>query len=156
MLRTLGHFLPLSEIKSYVAVLSFYIKMIKRRTLQVSSLKHSIKKDMLFCLGQIEIILVGQRGIPLQPLPPPPLATRLVIKLIELHKKWSFPLRISSVNGTNPQFPADLVTSTEEILNGKFHFLCSVENSEVWFWFSWRKEELDHLRALIWNWNWIT
>ena len=42
---------------------------------------------MLFCLGQIEIILVGQRGIPLQPLPPPPLATRLVIKLIELHKK---------------------------------------------------------------------
>ena len=25
----------------------------------------------------------------------------------------------------NPQFPADLVTFTEEILNGK-HFLCSV------------------------------
>ena len=25
----------------------------------------------------------------------------------------------------NPQFPADLVTFTEEILNGKFHFLCS-------------------------------
>ena len=24
----------------------------------------------------------------------------------------------------NPQFPADLVTFTEEILNGKFHFLC--------------------------------
>ena len=100
LLRTLGHFLLLSEIKSYVAVLSFYIKMIKWRTLQVSSLKHSIKKDMFFCLGQIEIILVGQGGIPLQPLPPPPLATRLVIKLIELHKKWSFPLRISSVNGT--------------------------------------------------------
>ena len=33
--------------------------------------------------------------------------------------------------GPNPQFPADLVTSAEEILNGKFHFLCSVENSEV-------------------------
>ena len=27
----------------------------------------------------------------------------------------------------NPQFPADLVTFTEEILNGKLHFLCSVE-----------------------------
>ena len=26
----------------------------------------------------------------------------------------------------NPQFPADLITFTEEILNGKLHFLCSV------------------------------
>ena len=26
----------------------------------------------------------------------------------------------------NPQFPADLVTFTEEILDGKLHFLCSV------------------------------
>ena len=26
----------------------------------------------------------------------------------------------------NPQFPANLVTFTEEILNGKLHFLCSV------------------------------
>ena len=25
----------------------------------------------------------------------------------------------------NPQFPADLVTFTEEIHNGKLHFLCS-------------------------------
>ena len=25
----------------------------------------------------------------------------------------------------NPQFPADLVTFTVEILNGKLHFLCS-------------------------------
>ena len=25
----------------------------------------------------------------------------------------------------NPQFPADLVTFTEEIGNGKLHFLCS-------------------------------
>ena len=33
-----------------------------------------------------------------------------------LQKKWSFPLRVSSV---------DLVTFTEEILNGKLHFLCS-------------------------------
>ena len=30
----------------------------------------------------------------------------------------------------NPQFPADLVTITEEILNGKRHFLCSVGHSE--------------------------
>ena len=26
----------------------------------------------------------------------------------------------------NPQFPANLVTFAEKILNGKFHFLCSV------------------------------
>ena len=26
---------------------------------------------------------------------------------------------------SNPQFPADLVTFTEEILNRNFHFLCS-------------------------------
>ena len=25
----------------------------------------------------------------------------------------------------NPQFPADFATFTEEILNGKFHLLCS-------------------------------
>ena len=49
-----------------------------------------------------------------------------------MHKKWSFPLRISPVNVTksagmwpNPQFPADLVTFTVEILDGKLHFLCS-------------------------------
>ena len=28
----------------------------------------------------------------------------------------------------NPQFPADLVIFTEEILNVKLHFLCSVTN----------------------------
>ena len=36
-------------------------------------------------------------------------------------EKISFPLH----------FPADLVTFTEEILNGKLHFLCSV-NSLLW------------------------
>ena len=34
-----------------------------------------------------------------------------------LHKKWSFPLRISSVNVTK-----SAVTFTEEIFNGKLHF----------------------------------
>ena len=27
--------------------------------------------------------------------------------------------------GPNPQFPADLVTTTEEVLNRNLHFLCS-------------------------------
>ena len=46
---------------------------------------------------------------------------------MSLHKKWSFPLNISSVDiFPNSQKTADLVTVTEEILNGKLHFLCSV------------------------------
>ena len=39
---------PLSEINSYVVVLSFYIKMMKRSTLQGCSLSHSIKKAMFY------------------------------------------------------------------------------------------------------------
>ena len=31
----------------------------------------------------------------------------------------------------NPQFPADLVTFTEVIINRKFYFLCSINLSEV-------------------------
>ena len=31
----------------------------------------------------------------------------------------------------NSQFPGDLVTFTEEILQGKFHFLCSVSNKRI-------------------------
>ena len=46
------------------------------------------------------------------------------VLLFTLHKKWSFPLRISSVNVT--KF-TDLVTFTEETFNGKLQFLCSVE-----------------------------
>ena len=48
------------------------------------------------------------------------------------NKVPSFPLRISSVNVTNSQFPADLVTFTEEILNEKLCFLCS-DNTESVF-----------------------
>ena len=45
------------------------------------------------------------------------------------HKKWSFPIRIFSVNVTKSA-AADLVTSTEEILIRKLHFLCS---ALLWF-----------------------
>ena len=34
-------------------------------------------------------------------------------------------------SGTFLQFPADLVTFTEETLNGKLHFLCSVYSSTL-------------------------
>ena len=42
-----------------------------------------------------------------------------------LHKQWSFPLRISSVNADESAVPVDFVTFTEGIVNGKLHFLCS-------------------------------
>ena len=42
-----------------------------------------------------------------------------------LHKKWSFPFWTSSINVTKSAVPVDLVTFTEEIGNGKLHFLCS-------------------------------
>ena len=42
---------------------------------------------------------------------------------ISLLKAWSFPLRISSVNVTKSQVTTDLVTFTEEILDGKLYVL---------------------------------
>ena len=38
-----------------------------------------------------------------------------------LYKRWSFPLRISSVNVNKSVWP-NVVTFTEEIFNGKIHF----------------------------------
>ena len=60
----------LSEVKSFFAVLTFYIKMMQRRTLQACSLKHSIKKACFSVQGKIEIILVGQGGSPTPARPP--------------------------------------------------------------------------------------
>ena len=65
-------------------------------------------------------------------------------------KKWNFPLKIFSVNVTNPRFPADLVTFTEEILNAKIHFFCSalpIQLRLIWIsltslykiWWIWKK-----------------
>ena len=56
-----------------------------------------------------------------------------------LHKKWSFPLSISSVNVIKSAVPYNLVTFTEEIGNGKLHFLCKkkshfVNTSSFIFW----------------------
>ena len=42
-------------------------------------------------------------------------------RMVALHKKWSFPLRISSVNVTKSA-TTDLPTFTEETLIGKLHF----------------------------------
>ena len=60
---------PLSEINSYVVVLSFYIKMMKRSTLQGCSLSHSIKKAMFYVKGKLDLFNLDRRGV-LLPSPP--------------------------------------------------------------------------------------
>ena len=76
----------------------------------------------------------------------------------------------------NPHVPADLITFTEEILNGKLHFLCSVVRAWMMLWWieiglsflnkSWNDDDLSQyvifsahsfkefillLRSLLWN-----
>ena len=45
----------------------------------------------------------------------------------------------------NPQYPADLVTFTEEILNGKLHFLCSNMNQKFCKMILSESEALDEI-----------
>ena len=61
---------------------------------------------------------------------------RLLLPIVPLYKKWSFILRISSVSVTKSEFPVDLVTFTEEFLNGNIIFVCSVpEIADIMFWY---------------------
>ena len=53
----------------------------------------------------------------------------------------------SNCGGPTPQFPADLVTYTEEILTGKLHFLCSAT-----IWISTIQNEVETWsRGTIWQ-----
>ena len=52
-------------------------------------------------------------------------------KVLSPHKKLGFPLRISSVNVTISAVFADLLRFSEEILNEKLHFLCSLYKKSV-------------------------
>ena len=61
----------LSEITSYVVLMSFYIKMMKRRTLQACSLRHSIKNRMFSVFWTCLSRAVGEEGSP-PPSPPTP------------------------------------------------------------------------------------
>ena len=51
--------------------------------------------------------------------------------------------------GPNPQFSADLITFTEETLNGKLHFLCSVENFVLYKEFFYAKINIADLTTQI-------
>ena len=59
---------PLLEIKGYVVLLSFYIKMMKGRRLQACSLRHGIKNGMLSVWGKLDLFKSARRAV----LPPPP------------------------------------------------------------------------------------
>ena len=54
----------LSEIKSYVVVLSFFIKIMKQRTFQACSLKHSTKKGMFYVQSKLNFFKTGKGGSP--------------------------------------------------------------------------------------------
>ena len=66
---------------------------------------------------------------------------------ISLHKKWSFPLRISSVNMAKSA-SSDLVTFTEEIFNGKLRFFVQCLNNNLIKIFINFKKSLIWFRAL--------
>ena len=66
---------PLSEIKSYVVVLPFYIKMMKRRTLQVCSFKAYHQKGMFSVQDKLNLFQSDREESSARF--PPPLATPL-------------------------------------------------------------------------------
>ena len=61
----------------------------------------------------------------------------------------------------NPQFPANLVTFTEEILNGKLQFLCSEPDKEgsyvnlkkKWLCIKWKQKSESDPSYSSWNQN---
>ena len=76
-----------------------------------------------------------------------------VIIAFTLHKKWSFLLRISPVNWPNPHFSADLITFTDEILNGKLHFSRSVgkqRKTQMFTFLKW-KSYIEDSMLDFWN-----
>ena len=52
---------------------------------------------------------------------------------------------------SNPQETADLVTFSEELLNGKLHFLCSVSKSSVSREFVLSDQGFDAMRKSSWS-----
>ena len=94
-------------------------------------------KEKQFCYWKFVFLQkskICQRSLVFLPIEP---QSKFRIVVTDTAQKWSFPLRISSVNVPNPQEPADFVTFTEEILNGKLHCLCSVRKgfkSWTWWW----------------------
>ena len=99
-------------------------------------LKKSLRENFIFCLV-VELSIGIHYNI---------LIKILRFTFLLLQKKWSFPLKISSVNMTKP----DLIIFTEEILNGKLHFWCSVKCYHLFFWMANSVSKFDVLQ-ITWN-----
>ena len=54
----------------------------------------------------------------------------------------------------NPQFPADLITFTEEILNGKLRFCAVMEVAEQSWSFKKIFEDFISSQRILKNWEW--
>ena len=67
-----------------------------------------------------------------------------VILEYSLHKKWSCPFKISSVNVTKFGVPRGIGNITEEILNKKFNILCSDFSNfnNMYLQAEWRMEQI--------------
>ena len=60
------------------------------------------------------------------------------LRKTNIAKKMNFLIKDFFSKWPNPQFSADLVTFTEEILNGKPHFLCSANSRSIYEIFRFR------------------
>ena len=103
----------------------------KKKIFILSLISYSINKPKVYMLftSKIKVNCTRKTSCP-QCLRPSSIGFLQMISLnkfagYSLHKKWGFPLSISSLNVTKSAGNCDLVTFTEEILNGKLHFLCS-------------------------------
>ena len=58
---------PVSEIKSYGRVPSFYSKIVNQRTLHAVSLEYSIKSDVFFALRKLNLVKLDRWSLALLP-----------------------------------------------------------------------------------------
>ena len=58
---------PVSEIKSYGRIPSFYSKIVNQRTLHAVSLEYSIKSDMFFALRKLNLFKLDRWSLALLP-----------------------------------------------------------------------------------------
>ena len=103
--------------------------LISINTEKYLNIQKFLMDNLIFCAVLLKKILSNNRewSVNMGPYsqPTPSYSIRYIFKRIALHKKWSFSLRISSVIVTKSRENEE-IAFTEEILNGKLQFLCSV------------------------------
>ena len=107
----------LCEIKSYVVILFFYIKMMKRRTLQACRSKHNINKKTCFLFRENWTYISWARGSPPPTIPSPSLGyTPAAVKCSQLF--------LQNILDVSPGFKylSDDPEDFSSILNWGFYF----------------------------------